>query len=286
MTDYQGARDYYKDGYSADSFEYYPIETPLTGYQPDEEFGSVAAARPLPGRQFWVPDRTTVDPVSRRMLLILLNVAFVGALMLAIKPAARIDHNPVKALPAEGNETDGTIQPIQAIGEAAGQSGAIAPLFTPEVQYWAAKILEWSHLYGVDPNMAATVMQIESCGDPQAVSRAGAMSLFQVMPFHFTAGEDGMDPETNARRGLNYFAERLVQTNGDVGRAFAGYNGGHVAAASSWGSWAHETQRYYVWSTGIYADAKAGLSESSTLQQWLAAGGASLCRQAASRLGI
>ena len=134
--------------------------------------------------------------------------------------------------------------------------------------------------------MLATIMQIESCGDPQANSHAGAQGLFQVMPFHFTAGENMLDPDTNARRGANYFAERLVQTSGDVGKAFAGYNGGHVAAGSSWNNWAAETQRYFVWSTGIYEEAKAGLTSSPTLQEWYAAGGTSLCNQAANRLNL
>ena len=129
-------------------------------------------------------------------------------------------------------------------------------------------------------------MQIESCGDPNAVSSAGAQGLFQVMPFHFDAGENMQDPHTNARRGMAYFAERLQQTRGDVGRAFAGYNGGHVAAAGSWDSWVPETQRYYTWSTGIYEEASAGAQSSETLSQWMAAGGASLCQQAANRIGL
>lgn len=169
---------------------------------------------------------------------------------------------------------------------AANPTGGISPLFSREVRHWEPQILAWSAKHGVDPNMTATIMQIESCGDPQAVSRAGAQGLFQVMPFHFATGENSLDPDTNAFRGLNYFVERLQQTNGDVGRAFAGYNGGHVAAAGSWDSWAAETQRYYTWSTGIYNDAVAGLTESPTLQRWMAAGGASLCAQAAQRLGL
>ena len=118
------------------------------------------------------------------------------------------------------------------------------------------------------------------------ISSAGAQGLFQVMPFHFVAGENPQDPDTNAARGLKYFADRLVQTNGDIGRAFAGYNGGHVAAAASWDSWANETQRYYLWSTGIYGDIMSGGETSPTLDRWLAAGGAGLCQQAAARLGI
>lgn len=165
-------------------------------------------------------------------------------------------------------------------------NGLIAPVFTPEVLRWSDKIVDWAQAAGVDPNHAAIIMQIESCGDPQAGSSAGAQGLFQVMPFHFTAGEDMRDPDTNARRGLNYFAERLVQTNGDVGRAFAGYNGGHGAAGSPYNSWAAETQRYFYWATGILEDIEAGRSDSPRLQEWLNAGGSALCRQAAQRQGV
>lgn len=164
--------------------------------------------------------------------------------------------------------------------------GGISPIFTPEVHYWEKQIVGWAAAYDLDPNLAAIVMQVESCGDPNAVSGAGAQGLFQVMPFHFSAGENMQDPDTNARRGLNYLVEGLRLTNGDVGLAFAGYNGGHGTAAKSWNQWPAETQRYYNWTSGIYEDIQAGLTESPTLQTWLAAGGAALCRQAANRLGL
>ncbi|HSH03279.1 MAG TPA: lytic transglycosylase domain-containing protein [Anaerolineae bacterium] len=164
--------------------------------------------------------------------------------------------------------------------------GRLSPVFAPTVLYWEDLIIRWSTEMGIDPHMAATIMQIESCGDPLAISRAGAQGLFQVMPFHFGAGEDMLDPDTNARRGLNYFKERLEQSRGNVGLAFAGYNGGHGAVDSRWDDWPAETQRYYVWSTGIYDDIQAGLEVSPTMQEWLNAGGASLCRQASTRLGL
>ena len=56
-----------------------------------------------------------------------------------------------------------------------GQAGLISPVFQPEVQYWSAAIQVWASAAGLDPNLVATVMQIESCGDPRARSRAGAM---------------------------------------------------------------------------------------------------------------
>jgi soluble lytic murein transglycosylase-like protein len=198
-----------------------------------------------------------------------------------------------EAVAAEGATGETVAQ--EAAGTEAGTAnevsanlvaGALAPVFTPEVMHWQPKIVEWAAAHGLDPNLVAIIMQIESCGDPNAVSSAGAQGLFQVMPFHFAAGENMQDPDTNAARGLAYFVERLNQTNGDIGRAFAGYNGGHVAAGSSWDNWANETQRYYVWSTGIYEDIQSGSATSATVQEWLGAGGASLCRQAASRLGL
>ena len=135
------------------------------------------------------------------------------------------------------------------------------------------------------------LFRIDVSGDQPKVEKlsiefVGAQGLLQVMPFHFTAGEDMRDPDTNARRGLNYFAERMVQTNGDVGRAFAGYNGGHGAAGSPYNTWANETQRYFYWATGILEDIEAGSGTSPRLQEWLNAGGASLCRQAAQRQGV
>lgn len=179
---------------------------------------------------------------------------------------------------------EGESQPAAA--PIVASNNGISPVFSPTVQRWANEIVEWSAAFDIDPDMIATIMQIESCGDPQAESWAGAQGLFQVMPFHFETYETMKDPDTNAYRGVKYFSERLAQTGGNVGHAFAGYNGGHVAAGSNWDNWHDETQRYYVWSTGIYNEAKSGSTTSATLAQWMDAGGTSLCNSAAQRLGM
>ncbi len=226
------------------------------------------------------------DSTQQRMMMILVFV-LVGVLLFALLVMPRLAQADTPLLsdsPAEGtNLVAGVNDPASKV---TNYQGKISAVFSDEVKYWESDIVRWAGEYNLDPDMVATIMQIESCGDPQALSIAGAQGLFQVMPFHFTAGENMLDPNTNARRGMNYFAERLAQTAGDVGKAFAGYNGGHVAAGSSWDNWAAETQRYYIWTTGVYEDAKAGLTESSTLQEWYAAGGASLCQQAAIRLNL
>ena len=231
------------------------------------------------------------DVVQQRMILILFSVlAIAGLAVVFVIPKLGVSQGAVaqnvaeaaQAVAPPASNTDTTNQEVAV----AAAAGVISPVFSREIQHWAPQIAQWAADHSLDPDMVATIMQIESCGDPQARSHAGAQGLFQVMPFHFVAGEDMLDPNTNARRGMAYFAERLVQTAGDVGKAFAGYNGGHVAADGNWSTWANETQRYYTWSTGIYEDAKAGLAESPALEEWLAAGGASLCQQAANRLGL
>ncbi len=176
--------------------------------------------------------------------------------------------------------------PNLAIQVAPASNKTLSPVFTPEVQHWSEAISRWSAAAGLDPNLAATVMQIESCGDPSATSGAGAMGLFQVMPFHFASDDSPYDPDTNALRGLAYLRRSLTAANNDARLAFAGYNGGiSVVSRSEW-MWPAETIRYAYWGSGIYADATAGLSESSRLSEWLAAGGRGLCARAAQRLGL
>lgn len=162
----------------------------------------------------------------------------------------------------------------------------LSTIFTPSVQYWREEIIRWSGAAGVDPNLAATVMQIESCGWPTAGSPAGAQGLFQVMPFHFEEGEEMNDPDTNAYRGLNYLVRGLEIAEGHAGLAMAGYNGGHSVITRDYSAWPNETQRYYRWGTGIYREASAGWDSSPTLANWLAAGGSSLCETAESTLNI
>lgn len=186
-------------------------------------------------------------------------------------------------VPAEAAAADDR---ATVIAGAQAETGGIAPFFMPSVQAWASAILRWAAAAGVDPDLAATVMQIESCGDPFATSRSGAMGLFQVMPFHFIEGEYPYDPETNARRGLDYLHRSLDAAAGNAALAFAGYNGGISVIARDQLGWASETVRYMYWGAGIYAEATSGATSSARLDEWLQAGGASLCRQAENRLGL
>jgi soluble lytic murein transglycosylase-like protein len=174
----------------------------------------------------------------------------------------------------------------QSADSAAGQSqSGLSQLFTPEVLYWEENILRWAANWDLDPNLVAAVMQIESCGDPTALSPAGAIGLFQVMPYHFQSSDNPYHPETNALRGMAYLKEAF-DTYGSIRLSLAGYNGGIAGAAKPENTWSDETSGYVYWGTNIYQDAAAGRNSSPTLDEWLISGGASLCSQADLRLGL
>jgi hypothetical protein len=165
-------------------------------------------------------------------------------------------------------------------------SSEISTSFTPEIQFWGENIVRWSSAFGLDPNLAATVMQIESCGDPRATSRSGAMGLFQVMPFHFHATDEPYNPETNAARGLAYLKKSLETANGDARLALAGYNGGiGVISRGEW-TWPAETKRYVQFGWPMYSATRNVFASNEAVQDWYVKYGASLCRQASARLGL
>ena len=162
----------------------------------------------------------------------------------------------------------------------------LAPLFTSEVQYWGANIQHWSSDLNLDPNLVGTIMQIESCGDASVRSSAGAIGLFQVMPDHFALTDDPLDPDTNALRGLTYLRSVFDASNHNIIWSLAAYNGGQGLIGLNEWMWPAETIRYVYWGSGIYSDALQMKSTSERLTEWLAAGGASLCRRAHQQLNL
>jgi soluble lytic murein transglycosylase-like protein len=219
-------------------------------------------------------------------LVIVVVVAFI-ALKSPLTPSALPINNSTLVLQSSAAPAAAATPIWGSPGQAAPvASGTISPIFTKEIQHWGNHIVRWANAAGVDPNLAATVMQIESCGDPRATSRSGATSLFQVMPFHFDFGENPYDPETNAMRGMDYLSRSLQAGGGNARLALAGYNGGiGVISRSEW-AWPSETKRYVLYGAPIYEDARNGATSSASLTEWYQKYGASLCRQAAERLGI
>ena len=85
--------------------------------------------------------------------------------------------------------------------------------------------------HGVELALVKAVVAAESAYDPQAVSRAGARGLMQVMPA--TAADYGVadqerlfDPETNLDTGTRHLKRLLAKYKNDYGRAIMAYNAG------------------------------------------------------------
>lgn len=102
-------------------------------------------------------------------------------------------------------------------------------------------VLHWSDEYGVDPFFVMAVMREESWLDPEAVSRAGARGLLQIMPEtgqdlarqsgleDFQRG-DLFDPAINIRLGVFYLRRLFDRFENQPLLVLAAYNAGEKNA--------------------------------------------------------
>lgn len=100
----------------------------------------------------------------------------------------------------------------------------------------ARTIVQEARAQGLEPHLLAAVIEVESAGQPRAVSHVGALGLMQILPAtgrelaekHGVAwsGPDTLfDPEINVKLGAAYLRE-LTNRYGDVSIALAAYNWG------------------------------------------------------------
>lgn len=86
---------------------------------------------------------------------------------------------------------------------------------------------QYSQRYGLDPHLVMAVIEVESGFNHQAVSRAGAQGLMQIMPA--TQQDLGLtapfDPAENIEAGIRYL-KMLMDRFPDLSLALAAYNAG------------------------------------------------------------
>lgn len=89
-------------------------------------------------------------------------------------------------------------------------------------------IAHYARHHRLDEELVYAVIKVESNGNPNAVSHAGARGLMQLMPT--TAAEMGVtsifDPAQNVAGGTQYLAKMLEFFNNDEVKALAAYNAG------------------------------------------------------------
>lgn len=84
---------------------------------------------------------------------------------------------------------------------------------------------------GIPPGLLDTLIHKESSGHPEAVSKAGALGLTQVLPttladMGYDEQQVANDPNLQIQAGAQYLGQMLKATNGNVGRALTAYHSG------------------------------------------------------------
>lgn len=130
---------------------------------------------------------------------------------------------------------------------------------------YAAEIRAAARKYGVEEAIVRAIMHAESAFNPNALSRAGAQGLMQLMPdtarrFGVT---DPFDPKQNIEGGVSYLAWLLRRYNGNLTLAAAGYNAGEGAVDRYGGVPPYSETQRYVQRVAILVDRYRGHLASS-----------------------
>lgn len=116
-----------------------------------------------------------------------------------------------------GSESDPRVSPLLKKAKA-----FLGPAPTQYDKYFD----EAGKAFNVDPKWLKSIAAAESSWDQNAVSKAGAKGLMQVMPDNFLAGEKPFDPRDNIMAGARVFSWAMQQSGGDFDEALRYYNGG------------------------------------------------------------
>ncbi|MCC7369075.1 MAG: lytic transglycosylase domain-containing protein [Chloroflexi bacterium] len=113
---------------------------------------------------------------------------------------------------------------------------------------FGAMVDQAAQKYGVDPALIAAVMKTESNFNPDAVSRAGARGLMQLMPgtARGLGVTDPSDPLQAVMGGAKLLGQLLDKYKGNTELALAAYNAGSGAVDKFGGIPPYDETRKYV----------------------------------------
>ena len=112
-----------------------------------------------------------------------------------------------------------------------------------------ALIINLSNEYGVEPALVKAIIHIESAFRADAVSRAGAMGLMQLMPATariYNLNNNFFEPRKNMHAGIAHLKYLLERYDDNTTLSLAAYNAGEGAVARYKGIPPYEETQNYV----------------------------------------
>jgi len=111
--------------------------------------------------------------------------------------------------------------------------------FGPEIERTARR-------HRLDALLLASVVEVESSFQPDAVSPKGAVGLMQLMPFHLADGVVPVDPRRNLELGATYLATLKQRYGGNLALTLAAYHAGPGAVDRFGGVPPYASTQQYV----------------------------------------